>query len=202
MKNGYKIEPGANLSGADLRGADLRGANLSGADLRGANLSGADLRGADLYEASLCGANLYEADLYGAILYEADLSGANLRRANLHEASLREANLYGAKLPHYKICPETGAFDAWKAVHHRGGKAVIKIRIPKRAKRCSSLVGRKCRASFVKVLEGAGISPTHSRKLTYIKGQIVKAHDFSDDPRVECAPGIHFFMTKQEAEEW
>ena len=44
--NGYTIEPGANLTEAnllmaDLTGVDLRGANLEGADLRGANLKGA-----------------------------------------------------------------------------------------------------------------------------------------------------------------
>ena len=49
--NGYKIEPfadlkGANLEGADLRYADLRDADLIGADLRDADLIGTDFRGA------------------------------------------------------------------------------------------------------------------------------------------------------------
>jgi uncharacterized protein YjbI with pentapeptide repeats len=34
--NGYTIEPGANLGGANLTGADLYRANLTGADLSGA----------------------------------------------------------------------------------------------------------------------------------------------------------------------
>ncbi len=86
--NGYTIEPGADLPGADLRGAnlpgaDLRGANLPGADLRGANLTGADLRGANLTAANLTAANLTGSDLAGAqahhtCLYGADLSGASL----------------------------------------------------------------------------------------------------------------------------
>ena len=42
-RNGYKIEPGADLRFADLRGADLRFADLRGADLRFANLRGAIL---------------------------------------------------------------------------------------------------------------------------------------------------------------
>ena len=58
-----KIEPRANLSGADLREADLREANLRGADLRGADLREADLRGANLRGADLRGANLRGADL-------------------------------------------------------------------------------------------------------------------------------------------
>lgn len=33
--NGHKIEPGTDLSGANLHGADLTGADLHGADLTG-----------------------------------------------------------------------------------------------------------------------------------------------------------------------
>jgi len=62
--NGYKIEPNADLRGADLSGANLSYANLSGADLRHAYLSGANLRGADLRDANLRGANLSRANLF------------------------------------------------------------------------------------------------------------------------------------------
>ncbi len=50
--NGYTIEPGADLTRANLSGADLRRANLSGADLRRADLSGANLEEADLDRAT------------------------------------------------------------------------------------------------------------------------------------------------------
>ncbi len=96
--NGYEINPGADLSGANLYGADFSGANLSEADLSGANLYGADLSGANLSEADLSGANLYGADLSGANLSEADLSGANLSEADLSEADLSEADLSEADL--------------------------------------------------------------------------------------------------------
>ena len=69
--NGYTIEPGA-----DLRGANLRRENLKGADLTGANLRRADLTGADLTEANLEGANLKRANLEGANLEGADLTEA------------------------------------------------------------------------------------------------------------------------------
>ena len=39
----YLIEPGVNLSGADLSEANLSGADLTGVDLLGANLSGTDI---------------------------------------------------------------------------------------------------------------------------------------------------------------
>jgi uncharacterized protein YjbI with pentapeptide repeats len=46
---GYKIEPAAHLSEANLRGANLSAAHLSGANLSGADLSRAELIGAKLY---------------------------------------------------------------------------------------------------------------------------------------------------------
>ncbi len=61
IRNGYKIEAGADLRGADLEGADLEGATLYKADLRGANLVRTDLRGADLEGTYLVGADLSHA---------------------------------------------------------------------------------------------------------------------------------------------
>jgi len=46
--NGYKIEPGSDLSDANLSDVNLSGANLSDVNLTGANLSGANLSGATM----------------------------------------------------------------------------------------------------------------------------------------------------------
>ena len=211
--NGYEIKPFAdlryaNLAGADLEGAYLRGANLRGANLAGANLAGANLAGAYLEGANLRGANLRGADLEGAYLWGADLRYANLRGANLKGADLTGAVLEGAvltgtvlkdaNLPHFQIVPEEGSFIAYKKVD----TGVIKLLIPEDAKRTSTLVGRKCRASYVKVLEGSGISCTSSDKLEYKEGEFVYADKYDDDIREECTSGIHFFVTKKEADNW
>ena len=55
--NGYDIEPGADLSRAELSNADLVRADLSGANLTVADLSRANLFGANLSDANLFGAN-------------------------------------------------------------------------------------------------------------------------------------------------
>jgi len=200
----YTIEPGAYLEGADLEGAILEGAflryaDLEGADLEGAILVGADLEGAILRDADLRGANLRGANLRGAYLRGAYLRGAYLQGADLRDADLRGANLQNAKLPDFQLPPEEGSFIAYKKVD----SGVIKLLIPEDAKRTSSLISRKCRASHVKVLEGSGFSPTHTqKKLEYKEGEVVYADAFDDDIRVDCTSGIHFFMTKKEAEEW
>ena len=187
----------ANLQGANLYGANLKWANLYGADLYGADLQGANLQGANLYGANLQGANLYGANLQWANLKGANLYGADLYGADLQGANLQGANLYGANLPHLQICPEEGDFVAWKKV--KGG--VLKLLVPKDAKRTSSLVGRKCRAEFVVVLEGSGVSK-HDGKTQYAPGMTVYPDKYDDDIRVECTSGIHFFMTKREAENY
>jgi uncharacterized protein YjbI with pentapeptide repeats len=191
----------ANLSDATLRGATLRGANLSDANLRGANLSDANLRGADLSGATLRGANLRGANLSGA-----DLSGATLRGANLSDANLSDANLSDATGADYaiaqtRILPD-GDLIGWKKCSNG---VLVKLRIPADAKR-SSAFGRKCRAEFVDVLEviGAefGVTSNHGPRTEYRVGQRVTPDKWDDNWQDECSHGLHFFITRLEAENY
>lgn len=210
----------ADLSGADLSGADLHWAslnkadlyavNLRRADLHVANLLGADLRLADLYEANLLGADLSWADLSGAILYKADLRGAELSKADLSGADLSGADLYladlhGAKNLNFPIaCPEKGMFTAFKKA--RG--YIIELEIPDDALRSSSTT-RKCRCSKAKVvsitnLDGTpsdikSVASCHDSEFIYNLGETVEVPNFDTNRWNECAPGIHFFITRQEA---
>ena len=194
---------GTNLSGANLRYANLRGTNLSGADLSGANLRYLGLQGADLRNADLSGADLRytdfrRADLSGADLRDANLYCANLQDANLKYANLRDADLQGANLPSYQI-PQEGELIVYKA----STQGVIKLRVPPEAKRTASLVGRKCRAEYVEVLEAPEDSRSlHDGDLCYPQGAVVKADTYDPNPLVECTGGIHFFLTREEAERW
>ena len=162
----------------------------SGTDLSGANLFGANLFGANLF-----GANLSRANLSGADLSRATLSGADLSRANLSGANLQEAKNFT-----FSLVPDEGAFTGWKKL--RDG-VVAKLQIPAEAKRNSTPTGRKNRAEFVLVLElfGAqvGIS-MHDGKTEYRVGEIVKPDSYNGDIRQECTNGIHFFITRAEAE--
>ena len=192
----------ADLIGADLSGANLRGANLSGADLRGADLSGADLRDANLIGADLIGANLSGANLSGADLSGADLSGADLIGADLSGANLRGANLRGAKgadlaIARTRIVGE-GQLIGWKKCRD---DVIVKLSIPADAKR-SHAFGRKCRAEFADVLEvfGDKAISMHDGNTEYIAGQRVTPDAWCDDWTQECASGIHFYISRIEAE--
>ena len=138
------------------------------------------------------------ANLRGADLYEANLSGANLSGADI------ELKLVNKFFP--ICCPEYGSFIAWKKAGDK--KHIVKLEVTEAAKR-SSAYGRKCRCSEAKVLaiellDGSATDVTevnggYDSNFIYRVGEIVKVDNFDEDRRNECAPGIHFFITRQEA---
>ena len=197
----------ADLSRADLSRADLSRADLSGANLSGANLSRANLSRADLSRADLSRADLSRAYLSGANLSRADLSRAYLSRADLSRANLSEAKIETELLNKFLpiCCPEYGSFTGWKKAD---GGYIVKLEITESAKR-SSAYERKCRCSEAKVLaienaDGSTAAVKEARSqydsdFVYRIGETVRVDDFDEDRRNECAPGIHFFITRQEA---
>ncbi|OBJ40294.1 hypothetical protein A5630_25420 [Mycolicibacterium mucogenicum] len=193
---------------AALEEATQGGANLYGADLRGANL-----RGADLYGANLCGADLCGADLRGANLRGADLRGANLRGADLYGADLKDAKNADLVVAQTRILPDEGSIIGFKKAYDESTArpVIVKLRIPEDAKR-SHASGRKCRASKAEVLSITRVADGepaemafsgHDGNFKYTVGEtVVPTNGFGEDPWEECAAGIHFFITKLEAENY
>ena len=176
---------GSAVAAAIKAGAHLRGANLQDAHLRGAHLQGADLRGAYLRDAYLRGAYLR-----GANLQDADLRGADLRGAKINSKEL------AAILQTRTILPD-GELIGWKKLQEN---VICKLKIPAEAKRVGGLVGRKCRCEFAIVLEGNGLSQHNG--MEYKVDETITPDKYDPNPRVECSKGIHFFITKQEAEDY
>ena len=175
------------------------------ADLRDADLCGANLCGANLRDASLCGADLRGADLSGADLRNANLCSADLRGANLSDAKNTDKIVWNAHTAFYPLqCPETGSFIGYKKA---AGKIVM-LEICADAKR-SSATSRKCRCSKAKVLSITNLDGSesgltevrsyYSKEFVYCVGETVEVPDFDENRWNECAPGIHFFITREEA---
>ena len=130
---------------------------------------------------------------------------AHLRNADLSYADLSYADLRGAKnIPELaaaqiSIVPGEGSFVGWKKCKN---DVIVKLIIGKTAKR-SNATGRKCRAERVKVLEvfgaevGVGI---YDGNTEYRKGAIVACDTWNEDRWAECGGGIHFYLTRIEAE--
>ena len=209
---------GANLNYASLRHARLHLADLSYADLTDAELSYARLHRADLSRANLTGADMTGADLYNAnlsyaLLHDANMSYANMSEADLTDADLTDATHLEPTIARTSILPDEGDVIGWKKAAADYGKPIIvKLLIPADAQRSNS-TGRKCRASKARILDlqdldGDSLPPDttarsqHDRRFAYQKGETVHAEDFDTNRWNECAPGIHFFITRREAVEY
>ena len=194
----------------------LHDADLRYADLGGANLHGACLYDADLRDAYLGCADLSDAYLGGANLHGADLSGADLRYADLSHADLSDANHVQLSIAKTSILPDEGDIIGWKKAWTDDTmppkSVIVKLLIPADAQR-SNATGRKCRASTARVLDlqdkqGNSLpSDTtaysgHDTDFTYKKGETVHVENFDTNRWNECAPGIHFFITRIEAAEY
>lgn len=194
-----------------LHDADLRYAYLSDADLHGANLHDADLRYADLRYA-----NLRDAYLSCACLHGADLGHADLSHADLSDAYLSCANHVQLSIAKTSILPDEGDIIGWKKAWTDDTmppkSVIVKLLIPADAQR-SNATGRKCRASKARVLDlqdkqGNSLPPDttaysgHDTDFTYKKGETIHVEDFDTNRWKECAPGIHFFITRIEAVEY
>lgn len=132
-------------------------------------------------------------------------------RANLRDADLRSANLRGANLSDIRVnehtaffamqCPEEGAFIGWKKCREN---VIVKLLIPEDAKR-SSATSRKCRASKAVVLEVLGAEygvAQYDENTIYRVGETVTPDSWDEDRWKECSNGIHFFITRAEAEQY
>lgn len=145
--------------------------------------------------ANLSNANLGGANLGSAYLGNADLRGSNLDLDKVDEATAAQ----------WRILPDDGAVVGWKKC--RNGMLVC-LEIPHGARRSNAPGWRKCRAETATVIgvyapDGspalAGIS-LHDGVTTYVAGQTLTITDFDDNAVNECAPGIHFYITRTEAE--
>ena len=150
---------------------------------------------ADLSRANLNGAYLSRANLNGA-----DLSRANLSRANLSRAYLKDATGAELAIAQTRILPE-GDLIGWKKC--RDG-VIVKLRIPGEAKR-SHAFGRKCRAEYADVIEVIGAEfglSLHDGETKYVAGERVTPDEFDENWQDECSHGVHFFISRIEAESY
>jgi hypothetical protein len=123
-----------------------------------------------------------------AIAAKADLSGADLSGAKDFATAIAKTRILAE-----------GSIIGWKKLQNG---VIAKLRIPEEAKR-SHAFGRKCRAEYVDVLEviGAKVGVSkYSQTTKYVAGKRVTPDAFDTNWQIECASGIHFFITREEAE--
>lgn len=182
---------GAILTGLDLSCTDLKDTDLSHADLSYTKLSHADLTNADLSFANLTYADLAFADLTIAELTESDLQFTNLFRTHLDSSEqLRRGIILDHPMTGYKKCVDG---------------LIVTLEIPAGAI-VFSINNNKCRTNKAKVTAISNnctrATSFYSKNFIYELGKEVEVKDFSLMYNIECASGIHFFKTRDEAERY
>jgi len=144
--------------------------------------------------------NTMRLTVEAAVRADANLAYANLVGAYLADANLADAKNADFAIAQTRILPE-GDLIGWKKCAQG---VIVKLRIPEAAKR-SHAFGRKCRAEYADVIEviggDVGISK-HDANTEYRVGQRVIPDRFDDNWQKECSSGIHFFITRLEAENY
>lgn len=134
-------------------------------------------------------------DLSSTTMYQTDLTDTELNNTLDEKIA---ASLF--------VPPETGSFKAYKKLLEN---KIALLEIPEHAKR-SSATSRKCRASEAKVLAiwdmhgnlvNNGFS-LHILYFEYVVGKTLVVEDFDENRWNECSTGIHFFLTRMEAENY
>lgn len=127
-------------------------------------------------------------------------------QAQLHE------NFFDDNTPYMPTaCPLEGDFIGWKVCRDPDDHKpyLVKLVIPADARRTSGFGSRKCRCDRVNVLNILNMDGSQVRKAVvvsfwdstfqYRKGAWIQVKNYDGDRRYTCAPGIHFFMERQEA---
>lgn len=176
---------GVNFHGSIVENALFDGCPMHGADFRCANMTTGSFRYCDMGECNIQGANLF-----GAVLEFADLEGI-----------ISDENTQWFRLH----CPEKGAFLAYKkCVNNR----MVQLLVPEDAKRTSATLP-SCRCSKAKVLTIKSFDFKENfdeawslvdENFVYKKGQWVEVRDFNENRWQDSTTGIHFWLTREEAE--
>lgn len=190
----------ADLSNANLAYHDLSGVNLKGANLRNANLCAANLGGTNLTFADLTLANLHHADLTFANLHGAELAGTNLSGTRLTGANLCGAIFNKTEMFRKGVILSEG-ITGWKKCQHN---VIVELEIPKGAV-VFGINGNKYRTNKCKVISVSngyyGIS-MFDEEFTYEVGKEIEVENFNMEYNIECGRGIHFFKTREDAENY
>ena len=154
-------------------------------------------------------AYLRYADLSNADLSNADLRYVNLSNADLYNANLRYANLSNADLSETEKIRKGVIIDKPVRVFKKCIKNnIVELELLK-GSIVFSINNKKCRTNKAKVIsingkceKGLKCRSSYNYKFIYEVGKTLEVKDFDLMYNVECSSGIHFFWTKEEAEDY
>lgn len=204
-----EIEP-CDYSGWDLSDMDFTLCSFSGCVLNRVNFRDSSVENALFDGVSLKGADFSNANMRTASFRYCDMSRCSIRGADLYGAVLEYAGLDGIeddeKTQWFRLhCPEKGAFLGYKkCVNDR----MVQLLIPADARRTSATLP-SCRCDKAKVLTIKSFDFQQNyeeawslvdENFVYKRGEWVVVNDFNENRWMDSTTGIHFWMTREEAE--
>ena len=203
-----------NMSYANMHDADMSGTNMNGVDMRYANMHGVDMRGANMRGVDMCGADISYANMHGAYMRGTNMRNANMRYGDISYTNMRGVDMSGTNMNGVNMSyANMHGIDrlrkgiklsepiiGWKKCKN---DVLVKLEIPRGAI-VFSINNKKCRTDKAKVLEiiGADRAYSNHKFFSYYVGDIIEIFDFNCEYNVECAKGIHFFKSREEAENY
>lgn len=213
-----------DLSDALFHKCDMRSMKIQNCDLSFTVFSNNNMNNITF---SICNFNttkFYSIDLSEGLFTNCTLTNVQLVNTNLAKAKIKDCKLDNiATNPFtsfYNLqCPEEGSFIGFKKAYINitpnnktyfpSLPVIVKLQITEDSLR-SSATSRKCRCSKAKVLSISYLDGTecpedtialsqHDNNFVYKIGEILEIKDFEKDRWKECAAGIHFFITREEA---
>lgn len=207
-----------------FRGCVIEQSNFSYSDLLGASFFDCTFKNVIFHHANLCNtsfvncifencafqaSNMFNCNLERCSFTSTNLCFTNLTKASICSCDMRDMETNEATMGFHNTCPEEGAFIGWKRV--RDNK-FVKLWISDEARRSSS-TSRKCRCDKAFVLgiydENKMFLPNvtrvysiHDESFVYEVNKVAHVDDFNENRWQECASGIHFFMTFEEAKQY
>ncbi len=199
---------------------DLSGEDLSHMDFTLSSFQNTKLNGVNFENSTVENALFDGCPMRGASFKNAKMVTASFRYCDMRECNIEGANLYGAVLEFARLdgiisnddtkwfrlhCPETGAFLAYKkCVNDR----MVQLLVPADAKRTSATLP-SCRCNKAKVLTIKSFDFKENfdeawslvdENFVYKKGEWVEVKDFNENRWQDSTTGIHFWLTRAEAE--
>ena len=206
----------SNLNRANLFYVNIMHSNLSNTKLSNANLTNALIENSQLHMTDLTDANLINVKFYNV-----DLFCANFRRANLFNGIFDNTDINCTTFINSNLSCVKFIDTKSKLLEYRKGKVltesiigykkcygfdthkldtIVKLEIPRGAI-VFSIDGSKCRTNKAKVLEieGADRAISNFKYMSYYVGDEINIYNFNCEYNIECAEGIHFFMSRDDA---
>lgn len=208
-----------NLENALLRYAIFEDTNFDGANLAYATFFLANIKRCNFSNSSfICTdfscANIQDTNFVKSNIKHSIFTNANFTYVSFIENTIAETSFEEANLTHYfKFDNDDNKFRTGKILtdniigykiceDDEGRFVVVTVEIPEGAI-VFSINGKKCRTNKAKVIaiDGARAFSLYKKYMSYYVGDEFNIKDFDCRYNIECAEGIHFYLTREEAEE-